>query len=66
MNTILAEATDLAKAISSGVNPEKSTVIFFPPFPFLQNVREVIANASNFSIGAAGFEDGFDLFGEGG
>ena len=52
MNTILAEATDLAKAISSGINPEKSTVIFFPPFPFLQNVREVIANASNFSIGA--------------
>ncbi len=52
MNTILAEATDLATAISSGINPDKSTVIFFPPFPFLQNVRQVIVNASNFSIGA--------------
>ncbi len=52
MNTTLVEAKELAVNIINGINPEISRIIFFPPFPFLQDVKVVIHGNHHFSIGA--------------
>ena len=66
MNTTLAEAKELAGNIINGVTPEKSQVIFFPPFPFLQDVNTLINGNYQFSIGAQNlsFKEGGAYTGE--
>lgn len=52
MNTTLAEAEQLVKAVLSGPTAKEVEKIFFPPFPFLKNVAELTSPRSDFFVGA--------------
>jgi len=47
MNTTLAEAKSLARAVADGAGPlvESCEVALFPPFPFLAHVGEILADS---------------------
>jgi len=57
MNTTLSEAKSLAESILNGVEVVGSTVLFFPPFPYLIEIGKTIDGKKGFGFGAQNLSD---------
>lgn len=51
MNTTLEEAVSLVKAVVAQGAPADVQVVFFPPFPYIRAIRELLVEEMSFSVG---------------